>query len=140
MCEIGYNSTKKEYYYVVKLHVFASRHVKSLPAACSMMISPASQHDLSADKQIMTNFHPIHGGALYADKAYIDKDWEITLRDEHHVNILTPLKNGKRISKAETLSPHSSVRSVNRLNAFSLGFKTTPEFKSPQKFDPQRDF
>ena len=95
MCDIGYNSTKKEYYYGVKLHVFATRHTKTLPAACSMMISPASQHDLPVAKQTMTDFHPIHGGTLYADKAYIDEDWEITLRDEHHVHILTPLKKRK---------------------------------------------
>ena len=95
MCGTGYNSTKKEYYYGVKLHVFAARHAKTLPTACSMMISPASQHDLPAAKQTMADFHPIHDGKLYADKAYIDEDWEITLRDNHHVTILTPRKKKK---------------------------------------------
>ena len=95
LCDKGFNSSKDEYYYGAKMHVFASRHTGTLPTACAMVISHASVHDLPAAKQIMDSGHPFHGGVLYGDKAYIDEEWEITLSEEYHVKILTPRKKRK---------------------------------------------
>ena len=95
LCDKGYNSSRKEYYYGVKLHVFAARHTGTLPTACAMMISHASVHDLPAAQQIMDSCRPFHSGIVYADKAYIDEDWEITLSKDHQVKILTPRKKQK---------------------------------------------
>lgn len=95
MCDKGYNSSKKEYYYGIKLHVFAARHTGTLPTARAMMCSPASQHDLPVAKQMMDECRPLCCGKLFADKAYIDEDWEIRLLSEHHVKLLTSRKKQK---------------------------------------------
>lgn len=95
LCDKGFNSSRDEYYYGVKLHVFAVRHTKTLPTPCAMMVSRASVHDLSAAKQILYSTQPFCGGILYADKAYMDEEWEIILNREYHVNILTPRKKKK---------------------------------------------
>ena len=95
LCDKGYNSSRDEYYYGVKLHTFAVRHTGTLPTACAMMVSHASDHDLPVARQIMDNCHPFHCGTLYADKAYIDKDWEITLNRDYSVRIITPRKQKK---------------------------------------------
>lgn len=92
LCDKGYNSSRDEYYYGVKLHVFAARHTGTLPTACAMMISPASIHDLPAAKQAMDSSRPFRGGVLYADKAYIDEEWKMTLCQEYKIKILTPRK------------------------------------------------
>lgn len=95
LCDKGFNSSKKEYYYGLKLHTFAARHSGTLPTACAMIISEASAGDLTVAKQIMEYCHPFHSGTLYADKAYIDEDWKRTLEQNHSVKILTPRKRMK---------------------------------------------
>ena len=95
LCDKGFNSSRDEYYYGVKVHVFAARHTGTLPTARAMMISHASVHDLPAAKQIMDSAHPFRGGVLYADKAYIDEEWEITLSKDYNVKLLTPRKKQK---------------------------------------------
>ena len=92
LCDKGFNSSRDEYYYGVKLHVFAARHTKTLPTPCAMMISHASIHDLPAAKQIMDSVQPFRGSVLYADKAYIDEDWEVTLDKDYNIHLLTPRK------------------------------------------------
>ena len=92
LCDKGYNSSRDEYYYGVKLHTFAARHTGALPTACAMMVSRASEHDLPVAKRIMEDYCPFRCGTLYADKAYIDEDWEIALRRDYSVRIITPRK------------------------------------------------
>lgn len=95
LCDKGFNSSRDEYYYGVKVHVFAARHAGTLPTACAMMMSHASVHDLPAAKQIMDSAQPFRGGVLYGDKAYIDEEWEITLSENYNIKILTPRKKQK---------------------------------------------
>ena len=85
LCDKGFNSSRDEYYYGVKARVFAARHTGTPPSARAMMISRASVHDLPAAKQIMDYARPFRGGVLYADKAYIDEEWEITLGKDYNV-------------------------------------------------------
>ena len=58
LCDKGYNSSRDEYYYGVKLHTFAARYTGTLPKACAMMISRASDHDLPVARQIMDDCSP----------------------------------------------------------------------------------
>ena len=95
LCDKGYNSSRDEYYYGVKLHTFATRHTGTLPTACAMMVSRASDHDLPVAKQIMDDCCPFRCGILYADKAYIDEPWEIALNRDYSVKIITPRKHKK---------------------------------------------
>ena len=127
LCDKGYNSSKDEYYYGVKLHTFATWHTGTLPTACAMMVSRASDHDLPIARQIMDAYCPFRCGTLYADKAYIDEDWEIVLDRDYSVRIFTPRKQKKMISCAvEMHFPLSYVLYVSRLNAFSIGSTPAP--------------
>ena len=113
LCEKSYNSSRKEWYYGVKLHVFAARHSGRLPTPLVLSISGAAMHDLTAAEQIMRDCHPLTPGALFADKAYISADWAELLRQEHSVQILTPRKKRKEdtIRSGDTFSTYvSSVR------------------------------
>lgn len=92
LCDKGYNSSKKEYYYGVKLHAFAARHTGSLPTACAVKVSKASVDDLSAAKQMMSECCPFRCGELYADKAYADSKWAASLKQEYSVHLVTPRK------------------------------------------------
>ena len=95
LCDKGYNSSRDEYYYGVKLHTFAARHTGTLPTACAIMVSRASDHDLPIARRIMQACCPFRCGTLYADKAYIDEDWEIVLNRDYSVRIITPRKQRK---------------------------------------------
>ena len=48
--------------------------------------------DIPAAKQTMDSSRPFRGGVLYADKAYIDEEWKMTLCQEYKIKILTPRK------------------------------------------------
>lgn len=52
LCAVSYHSTRKEWYYGVKLHAFATRRPKKLPLPAAMMFSKADVHDLTAAKQM----------------------------------------------------------------------------------------
>lgn len=95
LCGKGYCSSRNEYYYGVKLHTFATRHTGTLPAPCSMMVSSASENDLTVARWIMEDCQPFRCGILYADKAYTDETWAASLKKEHSITILTPRKKKK---------------------------------------------
>ena len=95
MCDKGYNSSRDEYFYGVKLHAFATHHAGNLPTACAVMISRASEHDLPIARKMMDACSPFFGGVLFADKAYIDEDWKKHLDEAYEVNLLTPRKQKK---------------------------------------------
>ena len=71
LCDKGYNSSRDEYFYGVKLHAFATHHAGNLPTACAVMISRASEHDLPIARKMMDACTPFFGGVLFADKAYM---------------------------------------------------------------------
>ena len=51
LCEKSYNSSRKEWYYGLKLHAVVARRPGQLPLPLSLMVSGAAQHDLPAAKQ-----------------------------------------------------------------------------------------
>ena len=95
LCEKSYNSSRKEWYYGMKLHAIVARKPGQLPVPLSMMTSGAAQHDLPAAKKILEDHLLLKQGRLYADKAYADAAWAESLRKSHSLILLTPRKKRK---------------------------------------------
>lgn len=95
LSEKSYNSSRKEWYYGIKLHAVVARRPGHLPTPVSLMASGAAQHDLPAAKQIIEDHASLKPGRLYADKAYIDADWALSLKQNHALALLTPRKKQK---------------------------------------------
>lgn len=67
----GFCSTKRSYYYGVKLHVIALRQIGKLPLPALVHLSRASQHDLPALRELWPD---LGTGYLFGDKAYADAE------------------------------------------------------------------
>lgn len=90
-CDKSYNSSRKEWYYGVKLHVFVMLRPGRLPLLCAASITPASVADLSAAKQNL-DCQPVTHGTLFADKAYCDANWADSMSHSRNIRIFTPRK------------------------------------------------
>lgn len=113
LCAKSYNSTRKEWFYGVKLHAFTQKRTAKLPVPAALSVSCADVHDLTAAKQMTSECAFLHPGWLYCDKAYIDADWKETLEKEYGVQIQTPRKKqcGDTLFTGDTMSTFvSSVR------------------------------
>jgi Transposase DDE domain len=88
----GYCSTKNLHYFGVKLDAIAKRRNKTLPLPEYIGITPASTHDLTALRPILET---IQNRNIVADKAYADQKLNQKLMDEHHSQIITPMKDKK---------------------------------------------
>ena len=71
LCNKGYNSTKSMYYYGVKLHGFAFYKKGTLPISSILMIGPASEHDLEAQRILLQGMKK---QIVFGDKAFNDKN------------------------------------------------------------------
>ena len=89
ICGKTYNSSRKEWYYGVKLHAVVQDRHKTLPTLLVAHLSPANAHDLPNAKQAMELFG-LWDGILFGDKAYVDEQWVQQLLTAHHVQLLTP--------------------------------------------------
>ncbi len=85
----GYCSTKSLHYFGAKLHAIAFRRQGRLPLPEVLSLTPASVHDLSAVKEVLPT---LKGRTIYADKAYINQDFQDTLQEDSKSRILTPVK------------------------------------------------
>ena len=113
LCEKSYNSSRKEWYYGMKLHAVVARKPGCLPIPLSLMASGAAKHDLPAAKQIMEDHLFLRPGKLYADKAYADAGWAESLKVNHALELLTPRKKhkGDTLISGDTFSTFvSSIR------------------------------
>ena len=113
LCEKSYNSSRKEWYYGIKLHAVVARKPGCLPIPLSLMASGAAVHDLPAAKQIMEDHLFLRPGKLYADKAYADSSWAESLKKNHALDLLTPRKKhkGDTLISGDTFSTFvSSIR------------------------------
>jgi len=87
----GYCGSKGFYYYGVKIHFLGFSCPGTLPLPDYIGVTPASDHDLSAFRQIIPY---LQDSQIYADKAYIDSlDREIL--NQQNVQIYTPVKKEK---------------------------------------------
>jgi hypothetical protein len=87
----GYCSSKGLRYYGVKVHILGIRRSKALPIADFIGITPASDHDLNAFRQITPY---LENCKIFADMAYID-EIEKQLLKEQNTGIHTPVKKKK---------------------------------------------
>jgi hypothetical protein len=87
----GYCSSKKLWYYGVKVHVLGIERNGSIPLAEFVKFSPASDHDLDALRNIAPS---LNDSQLFADMAYIDEPLKERLK-EQNVDIQTPVKRKK---------------------------------------------
>jgi hypothetical protein len=88
----GYCASKGEYYYGVKLHVLGLRRPGTLPLPDYLGLTPASEHDLNAFRQIVSQ---LHGGRLFLDKAYADELLAQAAQTNQDLALLTPIKKAK---------------------------------------------
>lgn len=72
LADTGFCATKQQHYRGVKLHFIAARRCEKLPLPEKIHLSAASQHDLSALREVRPSL-PV-GCGLYADKAYFHTD------------------------------------------------------------------
>lgn len=91
LADSGYCSTKKLYYYGVRIHVIGRRHPGSLPAPEYIGVTGASDHDGKIFDQIRPQ---LHSNELYGDKAYQRLDAE-DVRQAQNLTVLTPVKKQK---------------------------------------------
>lgn len=75
LCVKSYNSSRKEWYYGLKILAFVACKPGCLPVPLSVMASGAAQQGLPVAKQIMGDCLYLKQGRLYADKAYADAAW-----------------------------------------------------------------
>jgi len=87
----GYNSTKKTYYYGLKLHILAFRRNGQLPLPDYIGVTAANEVDINVLKEIADD---LYDTPVYADKAYISEALESLLagQDSH---LSTPIKKKK---------------------------------------------
>lgn len=88
----GYCASKEEYYYGVKVHLLGLRRPGQLPLPDYIGLTPASDHDLTAFRQIAPQ---LHGGELYLDKAYADELLKQAAAEKQALTLWTPVKKAK---------------------------------------------
>lgn len=87
----GYNSTKKMYYYGVKVHVLGLRSPGTMPRPDRAYLTPASEFDLNVLESIASELHDLD---LFVDKAYIDSMLSSQLCPQM-VHLYAPFKKKK---------------------------------------------
>ncbi|MGR9037314.1 MAG: transposase [Gammaproteobacteria bacterium] len=97
LADAGYCSTKKLYYYGVRVHVVARRQAGTLPSPDYIGLTGASSHDGKVFEQIRP---VLKDNDLYADKAYQRADAQ-TVEAVQGLTVLTPIKKEKGQSYLE---------------------------------------
>jgi hypothetical protein len=91
LCDKGSNSTKKMYYFCVKLHGIGFYPKEGLPVMEFIQLSPASKHALQAQLQLLQQ---IPTRAVFADKAFCNKNLK-GLFSESRRELFTLVKHKK---------------------------------------------
>jgi hypothetical protein len=97
----GYCSTKNLWYYGVKLHALNRYNKGTLPHPESLILSPASEHDLNVFKE---NWSELKHCIFFGDKIYHDEPFFKNLYHRNYSIMYTPIKEIK--GKSETLKYH----------------------------------
>ena len=97
----GYNSTKKTYYYGVKLHILAVRRDGRLPLPDYIGVTAANEADISVLKEIADD---LYDTPVYADKAYIAETLNFLLTEQDSpLNTPVKKKKGEHLGMAEEI-------------------------------------
>ena len=87
LADKGYCASRGEYYYGVKVHVIGISRENSIPIPEIVQVTPASTHDLTLLKTV--------GRHCFGIDLYADKEFQINMKEENRVNIITPVKKPK---------------------------------------------
>ena len=90
ICGKTYNKSRDQWYYGMKIHALGQKRRDTLPFPKCIFASKASQHDISAAKEILENAY-FPGFSLVGDKAYCDSSWKETLV-KAGIKLVTPTK------------------------------------------------
>lgn len=85
----GFCSTKSMYYYGLKLHALAFQRNKGLPFPEQLLITPASENDLTL---FIKAWEDIENRTFYGDKIYHKVDYFNNLYSSKNSVMLTPVK------------------------------------------------
>ncbi len=85
----SFNSTKNLWYYGVKLHALNYYNKATLPYPESIVISKASESDLTIFKE---NWSKIKDRSFFGDKIYFNQDFFENLYTENNCTMFTPIK------------------------------------------------
>lgn len=88
LCNKGFNSTKNMHFYGVKLHGFSFYKKGTLPISSILMLSPASKHDLEAQRILLQD---MKNQVVFGDKAFNDSDLK-ELFDKSGGSLMLPFK------------------------------------------------
>ena len=94
-----FSATKGIWYHGLKIHILGFETANQMPHPEYIILSKASQHDLSVFKENLVN---IENRNIFADKAYCDKELSKTTYSEKNTQIITPIKATK--GKADVLN------------------------------------
>ncbi len=87
LCNKGYSSVKKRHYYGVKLHAIGFLNPGHLPIPEYLLIGPASEHDVSAQRVLLET---LEHRAIVGDKAFQDKKLERAML-KNNTTLFTPV-------------------------------------------------
>lgn len=96
LCNKGYNSVKKRHYYGVKLHAISFLNPGSLPLPEYLLLTPASEHDVSAQRTLLGQ---LSNRIIVGDKAFRDKKLDQAIR-QNGGELLTPVAYQDDIQRA----------------------------------------
>jgi hypothetical protein len=99
VADLGFCASKQSYYYGVKLHTIALRRASQLPLPALLHLSRASQHDLSALRELNPDLGEC---VLFGDKAYADEETK-TVFAARGTRLVTPYK--RKRNEPETNAP-----------------------------------
>ena len=91
----GYCSTKNMYYYGVKLHALGFRRLGKLPYPEQIVISKASENDLTIYKR---NWAELEKRIFFGDKIYQNEEFFKDVKQNYNSEMLTPVKYSKGVT------------------------------------------
>jgi hypothetical protein len=99
VADLGFCASKSSYYDGVKLHAIALRRIEKLPLPALIHLSRASQHDLTALRELDPDLGEC---VLFGDKAYADTETKRVFAGRG-TSLVTPYK--RRRNEPETVAP-----------------------------------
>lgn len=87
----GHCASKGIYYYGAKLHVLGIKRKSTLPLPEYLLLTPATDHDLTVLEAVSPY---LYNKRIFADKAYIKETLDMILKNQN-VTLYTPVKKEK---------------------------------------------
>lgn len=109
----GFCAVKQTHFHGVRLHLIARRQAGKLPKPTQLRLREGNVHDLTALKEQLSWLPS--DMTLFADKAYVSRDFKDHLREHKQINLITPIKKPKKkhLSKDEK-SYNKTVSSIRQ--------------------------